>query len=327
VAAVAVVPGVAGAAGSGATPVSVGLPRNVAISGEPEGSEHPALVNGVTAGWFAAYGTPLRAGRDFDARDTTDAPSVVIVNETFARRFLPARGAIGERVAGRTVMGVVGDQIVQGAFKTNGAPRSVRDEAPPSIYVPLAQSSSLFPPDRTAITLSVRAAGGPPARLARAIGATLTAVDPGVTYTARALTDFLDASLVQERTVAMLAGFFGGLALLLAALGLYGTTAYSVVRRRPEIGIRLALGAAPAAVMRLVLTRVAWLVGAGVVVGAAASAWLSRFVASLLYGLGPRDPVTLASAVLILALVSALSGWLPAARAAHLAPADVLREG
>jgi putative ABC transport system permease protein len=299
----------------------------VTISGEPPGSEHPALVNGVTPGWFAAYGTPLREGRDIDPRDTADAPPVVIVNEAFARRFLAGRSAVGERVAGRTVIGVAGDQVVQGAFKANGAPRTVRDEAPPSIYVPLAQSSALFPPDRTAVTLSVRAAAGAPARLARAAGAALTAVDPGVTFAARPLADYLDASLVQERTVAMLAGFFGGLALLLAALGLYGTTAYSVARRRPEIGIRLALGAAPAAVMRLVLTRVAWLVSAGVVIGAAASVWLSRFVASLLYGLGPRDPVTLGSAALILAFVGAIAGWLPASRAAHLAPADVLREG
>lgn len=125
----------------------------------------------------------------------------------------------------------------------------------------------------------------------------------------------------------MLSGFFGVLALLLAGLGLYGVTAYAVARRRTEIGIRMALGALPASVVRLVLARVAQLVGAGVIVGAGASVWASTFIASLLYGVAPRDPATLVGAAATLAAVAALAGWLPAYRASRIDPAEVLREG
>src|SRR5205814_9724174 len=131
----------------------------------------------------------------------------------------------------------------------------------------------------------------------------------------RPLADQVDASLTQERVIAMLAGFFGVLALLLAGLGLYGVTSYAVSRRRTEIGIRMALGAAPKSVVRLVLSRVSLLVGAGVVVGVGVSMWASTFVGALLYGLEPRDPLTLIGAAAVLAAVGALAGWLPARRA------------
>jgi ABC-type antimicrobial peptide transport system permease subunit len=283
-------------------------------------------MNAVTPGWFAAYGTPIRTGRDIDDRDTATAQPVVVVNDAFVRRFLPGRSAIGETVAARTVIGVVGDQLAQGGYKPNGTPRSVRDDASPSIYVPLAQSSGSFAPDRTTISISVRPAAGSPAVLAHDVATALTAVDPDLAFSFRPLSDYLDASLAQERMLALLAGFFGGLALLLAGLGLYGITSYAVNRRRAEIGIRVALGAAPGAIVRLILSRVALLVGGGVIVGGASSIWLSRFVGSLVYGLEPRDPVTLALAALALGAVGTLAGWLPASRAARIDPADVLRE-
>jgi len=326
VAAAAAAPGVVGAAGSASTPINAGLPRPIEIPGAPAASDRLALVNGVTAGWFATYGTPLRAGRDFDQRDTATAQPVVILNDAFARRFFGGRNAIGETVAGRTVVGVVGDQLAQGGFKSDGTIRSLRDNAAPSIYVPLAQSSGLFPPDRTVITISVRSAAGSPALLTRNVAAALTRTEPDVTFSLRPLSDYLAASLAQERIVAMLSGFFGVLALLLAGLGLYGITAYAVSRRRAEIGIRLALGAEPRRVVRLVLSRVAILVGAGVVAGAAASIWLSRFVAALVYGVEPRDPTTLAAAVVVLTVVGATAGWLPARRASRIDPAGVLRD-
>ncbi len=326
VAAAAAAPGVVGAAGSASTPINAGLPRPIEIPGSPPASDRLALVNGVTAGWFATYGTPLRAGRDFDQRDTATAQPVVILNDAFARRFFGGRNAIGETVAGRTVVGVVGDQLAQGGFKPDGTIRSLRDNAAPSIYVPLAQSSGLFPPDRTVITISVRSAAGSPALLTRNVAAALTRTEPDVTFSLRPLSDYLAASLAQERIVAMLSGFFGVLALLLAGLGLYGITAYAVSRRRAEIGIRLALGAEPRRVVRLVLSRVAILVGAGVVAGAAASIWLSRFVAALVYGVEPRDPTTLAAAVVVLTVVGATAGWLPARRASRIDPAGVLRD-
>ena len=147
-----------------------------------------------------------------------------------------------------------------------------------------------------------------------------------MTFSLRPLADYLAASLAQERIVAMLSGFFGVLALLLAGLGLYGITAYAVSRRRAEIGIRLALGAEPRRVVRLVLSRVAILICAGVIAGAAASLWLSRFVAALVYGVEPRDPATLTAAVVVLTGVGAAAGWLPARRASRIDPARVLRE-
>jgi ABC-type antimicrobial peptide transport system permease subunit len=125
----------------------------------------------------------------------------------------------------------------------------------------------------------------------------------------------------------MVSGFFGILGLLLGALGLYGVTAYAVARRRTEIGIRMALGAAPAGVVRLVLARVSVLVGLGVILGVGLSWWASTFVATLLYGVEPRDPVTLMGAVGVLAAVGALAGWLPAWRASRIDPAEVLRDG
>ena len=316
VAAAAAVPGVTHASGSMWTPVSA--------PSTPD-AERMVLSNVITPGWFATYGTPIRAGRDIDGRDTASAPAVVVVNEAFVRRILPGRPAIGETVDKRTVIGVVGDQVVQGGYKADGVPRSVRDDAPPTMYLPLAQSVGSGPPGRTTVIINVRSAGGSPS-LARSVGAALTAVDRDLTFTLRPLADSLRASIAQARVVAMLSGFLGALALLLAGLGLYGVMSYAVSRRRTELGIRLALGAAPRAVVRLVLARVGLLVGAGVVAGIAACLWLSRFVAPLLYGLQPRDPLSLAAAALTLTAAGSLAAWLPTRRASRIDPAEVLRD-
>ena len=140
----------------------------------------------------------------------------------------------------------------------------------------------------------MRSASGTSVLLTRSIADAIAGVNKDLALTFRPLSDQIGASLTQERVVALLAGFFGALALLLAGLGLYGVTSYAVSRRRTEIGIRMALGAAPAGVVRLVLSRVSMLVGLGVLIGAGVSFWASQFVATLLYGLEPRDPVTLA---------------------------------
>jgi ABC-type antimicrobial peptide transport system permease subunit len=162
--------------------------------------------------------------------------------------------------------------------------------------------------------------------LARSVAAALTAADRDLVFTFRPMTDQISASLTQERLIAMLAGFFGALALLLAGLGLYGVTSYAVSRRRTEIGIRMALGAAPGGVVRLVLSRVTLLVGIGVLVGAGVSVWAAKFVETLLYGLEPRDPGTLVGAAVVLGTVGAVAGWLPAYRASRIDPAEVLRD-
>jgi ABC-type antimicrobial peptide transport system permease subunit len=217
----------------------------------------------------------------------------------------------------KTIVGVVRDTVYI----------SVRDGVRPTIYVPLAQPDAKAPRGTTAnINISIRASAESPALLGPAVAAALTAVDRNLAFTFRPLQDRVDASLTRERLVALLSGFFGVLALLLAALGLYGVTSYAVTRRRAEIGIRMALGAEPAGVLRLVLVRVFTLVALGVIIGTAASVWSSQFIASLLYDLHPRDSATLVSAALTLTAVGAIAGWLPAYRASRIDPTKVLRD-
>jgi putative ABC transport system permease protein len=328
------VPGVATSAASLLTPVGGnGLVEMLRLSDAPASFEvmrngkladNAAYANYVSPRFFAAYGTPLKAGREFDERDAAGAPAAIIVNETFVRKFLGGRNPVGAAIAferGRdkpslkTIVGVVGDAVYNG----------LRSEAAPIAYSPLAQLDfpGLIPSD---VTITVRASTRSPMLLARSVGAALTAADRDLVFTFRPMTDQISASLTQERVVALLAGFFGALALLLAGLGLYGVTSYAVNRRRTEIGIRMALGAAPRGVVRLVLARVTWLVGIGVVVGAGVSIWAAAFVKALLYGLEPRDPATLAGAAIVLATVGGLAGWLPAYRASRIDPAEVLRE-
>jgi ABC-type antimicrobial peptide transport system permease subunit len=163
--------------------------------------------------------------------------------------------------------------------------------------------------------------------LARSVSDAIARVDRDIAITFTPLRQQMDAALVQERILAVLSGGFSALALLLSALGLYGVTAYAVNRRRTEIGIRMAIGAAPSRVVRLVLGRVAMLMGIGVLVGMGASAWASRLVATLLYGLEPRDPDTLVASAAVLAAVGVLAGGLPAYRASSIDPAEVLRDG
>jgi putative ABC transport system permease protein len=324
--AVASVPGVEHAAGSTSTPVSAGLPGGVKVPGTSPTSESESLAlwTEVTPRWFATYGTTIRDGRDFDERDISAGQPVAIVNEAFARRFFAGRRAIGETVSNRTVIGVTADQVMQGGFKLDGTARSLRDGAPPAIYIPLAQTPEPGPSGRASVIISVRWAASE-AQAARGVAAALRAVDPDLAFTLRPLADQIDAGLAQERMVAWLSGFFGALALLLAGLGLYGVTAYAVTRQRTEIGIRLALGAPAGGVVRLVMSRVVVLVGLGIVTGAAVSMWVSTFAATLLYGLEPRDPVTLAGGAITLAAVGALAGWLPAHRASRIDPLEVLR--
>jgi ABC-type antimicrobial peptide transport system permease subunit len=190
------------------------------------------------------------------------------------------------------------------------------------MYLPFWQTEQ--PP--SSASLSVRASAGSPMLLTRSLTAALTSVNSGVAITFRPLADQVNASLTQERLVATLSGFFGGLALLLAGLGLYGVTSYAVSRRRTEIGIRMALGAAPGGVAAMVLTRVLTLVALGIIAGAGVSLWASKYVATLLFELQPRDPLTLIGSAVVLATIGALAGWIPAMRAARIDPAETLRE-
>jgi ABC-type antimicrobial peptide transport system permease subunit len=222
------------------------------------------------------------------------------------------------------IVGVVGDVTY----------RRLRDELPPTFYVPIAQWAT--PPERefpSSLSLSVRAAAGgasgarargAAAQLARGVADAVGRVDPALSLTFTPLARQVDDSLTRERVLAMLSAFFGGLALLLSALGLYGLMAYSVSRRRHEIGIRMALGAEARAVVRMVIGRVLLLVGIGIAAGAAATMWVSRYVEALLYGVTREDPRTLIAAALVLVVVGCAAGWIPARRASRIDPARVL---
>lgn len=280
-------------------------------------------LNFVTPGWFATYGTRLLRGRDFDARDRVGTPLAVVVNESFVKKYFEGMDPLGQVVRSEEfpsrptlsfeIVGVVEDAVY----------RSPREPIGPVMYRAFAQEDD----PGSSVLLTVRAATDDGIALRQALTAAITGVNPNVSLSYRPLEEYVDAALAQERLVAMLSGFFGGLALLLAAIGLYGITAYSVVRRRAEIGIRLALGANPARLVRQLLSRTGALVVSGMIIGGAASWWLSRFVSTLLFGLEPNDPTTLAGALMILATVSAVAAWIPARRAALVNPLEALREG
>jgi ABC-type antimicrobial peptide transport system permease subunit len=155
----------------------------------------------------------------------------------------------------------------------------------------------------------------------------LTQVDPGVAFTFGTFDQLVEATVTQERLIAMLSAFFGGLALLLAAVGLYGVVAHAVSARQREIGLRIALGADASSILRLVFARVGVLIAAGLILGLAGSLWAAHFVEALLFQLTPRDPLTFGGAAAVLVAAGVLAAWLPAHRAARLDPVAVLREG
>jgi ABC-type antimicrobial peptide transport system permease subunit len=192
----------------------------------------------------------------------------------------------------------------------------------PTMYVPLAQREQMFPEG----SLTVAAAPGERAVVQRELAAALRRVDPDISFTFRTFDELVAATIVQDRLVALVSGFFGALALLLAGIGLYGVMSHTVTRRRSEIGIRMALGADAGAILRLVLRRVGVLVLAGVAAGLTLSLWASQFVETMLFQLDARDPATFAAAAFVLIVVGAVAAWLPARRAARLDPAVVLKD-
>ena len=318
-------PEVSSAALSSITPVSgTNSTRRMLRVGMPPLAEadRRVWVNVISPGWFATMGTRVVAGRDFDDRDRAGAARAVIVNETYVRKHFGSENPLGQLIveepasfADPTPLEIVG--VIEDAVY-----RSVREPVPPTMYWPIAQQAR--PP--VIMSLMVRVRSAALGTISRGALAAVAAVNPNITTSVRPFSDIVDAALSRERLVARLSGFFGVLALILAALGLYGVTSYSVNRRHTELGIRMALGTTPAAVVRLVLSRVGMLVAAGLLLGTIVSWWATQFTGALLYDLAPRDLPTMIAAVLVLASVAALSAWLPARRAARIDPASVLRD-
>ena len=323
-------PGVAKAAVSSVTPIS-GMVLDASIEVDPgtadvASADAPRLVsyiNTVSEDWFSTFGTRLIEGRDFDIRDRASSSPVAIVNEAFVEAFLPGASPIGravrlaspspsEQASWMEVIGVAADSVYV----------SLRHAAPPTMYLPMRQQPGLDP----VVTLSARTAEVSAAPLAGSVADAIEQTNHDISITLTSLKTQVDAALVRERVVAMLAGFFGSLALLLAVMGLYGVTSYAVSQRRAEMGVRKALGATPARLVRLVLARVGAIVLVGVAAGLVVSSWASTFVTPLLFGLEPGDPPTFAAAAAILATACLLAGWIPAHRASQVDPANVLRE-
>ena len=321
--------GVTHAAFSSVPPVVNGpTPGNPiqAISGEPPLPPRGASVglNLISPDWFDTMGIPIVSGRDVRSDDRANTVPVVIVNQMFARRFVHGGSPVGRTVTlflpgppspPVEIVGVVADTVYGG----------MRDQIEPTIFLPVAQLGPIWWRFLSPMTLSVRSVTSRPELLTKSVGTAIGAVDPDISVTFHTMTDYVDDALVQERLTAWLSGAFALLAVLLAAVGLYGVAAYSVVGRRTEIGIRIALGAAPADIVRLVLVRVFRPVAAGLVGGIALSLWLSQLIESLLFELRPRDPATLIMAVGALAGVALVASWLPARRVARIDPATVVR--
>ena len=265
----------------------------------------------VSPNFFEVMGIPLIAGRAFTDRDTENAPKVVVINETAVRKYFSNENPIGRRfgysveTSGQTeIVGVLRDA------KYN----SVRDSAPPTMYVPYLQANASNP------AFDVRTAGDPVGVMG-AIREAVRRIDPNLPLMDMSTQmEQIEKRFLQEKLFAQAYAVFGGLALLVASVGLFGLMSYSVSRRTNEIGIRMALGAQRLDVLRLVMRESMLLVIAGVTIGLALAVAASRLVATLLFGLAPTDLVTMVLAMTVMVLVSAIAGYLPARRAARVDP-------
>jgi ABC-type antimicrobial peptide transport system permease subunit len=278
------------------------------------------MVNQVSPEFFDVYGMRPLGGRVLTRDDRAGSPLVAVVNETFAIRLFGVPNAVGREVVGSLgiegatryeIVGVVPDTLYVGP----------RAGVSPIAYIAQAQSG---PPGSTQqITVLV---DGDLDAVQSELSAALGGAAPAVSFAVRPFDAQVRSALGQERLLAMLAGVFGAVALVLAGVGLYGVAAYSVGRRRAEIAIRVALGSSAARVVRLVVLRIATLVAVGALAGVAISLWLGRYVESLLFGVPARDPATLAAAVVVIGVIGLAAAWIPAARAAQADPLRTLRE-
>jgi predicted permease len=326
-------PGVADAAISFQTPIVSGpmlmQPIEAVSDGPPlppiaRGPHSLAALNIVSPDWFDSLGVAMRAGRGLSDRDAANAPLVAVVNEAFARRFLNGGNPVGH-TARLALPGPPRPPTLIVGLAADAVYGTLRSPVPPAIYLPIAQLGNLGVPFLKDAYLIVRSRHDPPAAMVRPIAAAITSLAPDIGFTFRTLDEQIADSLSRERLLALVSASVGVLALLLAALGLYGVAAYAVERRQREFGVRLALGATAATVLRLVLQRVGALVLAGLVLGAVASLWAARLLGALLYHVAPRDPITLGAAAMVLALVAAIATAIPAFRAARIDPAVTLR--
>ena len=302
-----------------------GLPLTLAISnsgifveGKPEprpGDVPVAAMYYITPGYFQAMRTHLIAGRDLDQRDNKDAPLTALVNEAFARQLLPGEDAVGKRFR----HGTNGKWIQIAGVVEDGKYRSLGEAPLPTVFESIEQS---WTPGQTLVARSPLSE----AETARLLRRVATELDPSLTvFSDGSLTSALGLALFPAKLVAVVLASFGLLAVVLAATGVYGIMAYAVSRRTREIGIRMALGAAPAQVARVVLTRTAMLLAVGITIGFAMSFAAGKFFGQILYGISAHDPLTYLCAIALMAVVAFVACWVPARRAIQLDPLKALR--
>jgi predicted permease len=264
----------------------------------------------VSADYFKTMEMPLVAGRGFTERDNQTAPKVVIINDTAARKYFANENPIGLRFG--TSLEQSSELEIVGVLRDTKYD-SVRNDVPPTMFVPSLQS-------RPATVFQIRTAGDP-AQTVGAIRESVRQVDPGLPLMdVSTQAEQIDKNLQQERVFAQAYAMFGGLAMLIASIGLFGLMSYSVARRTNEIGIRMALGAEGRHVLRLVMSESMTLVLLGIVLGLAAALAAGRLVTALLFGLAATDALSLVAATLVMLAVSSLAAYLPARRAARVDP-------
>jgi predicted permease len=270
--------------------------------------------NFVTPGYFATVGMVMLRGRAFTDADRLGGPRVAVASEAFARHFFGTLDVVGKRFGyGQPQFEIVG--VVRDA-RVN----AIKQRPTRMIYRPLNQV-----PEEYVQSVEARAEGAP-AEVARMMRFAIASVDPDMPVREVVpVAELLSRGLSRERLLARLAGVFGVMALLLAAIGLYGVVAYSVAQRTNELGIRIALGARPGAVRAMVLRDSLAMVLTGLALGILLWLPLQGLVRKLVFGLSPRDPATLVTAAMILSLVGMLAAALPASRAARVDPAQALR--
>ena len=318
------IPGVAAAASSALTPISNSMwNNNVSPEGyTPKGKDDTLVYfNRVSPGFFETLRTPLLLGRDFSEHDDLSAPPVMIIGESVARRFFGHENPLGKTIGAEAAQpGKSVTYQVIGVVKD--AKYATVDEGETlTVYLACAQDDEPWP----SVNFEIRSEH-PVAALAPAVRAVIGNVNRGISLEFCNFETQVSDSLLQPRMVAMLSAFFGGLALLLAMIGLYGVTAYGVARRQSEIGIRMALGAQPGSVIWLVLREMAVMLAVGTLIGLGASLAAARLVASLLYGVKTYDAAALAIAAAVLGIATGIAAYLPAKRAARLDPMAALRE-
>jgi predicted permease len=290
--------------------------RPDASTADPKNS----YFNRFSPGYLKTMGTALIAGRDFDDRDAVGAPKVAIVNEVFAKRFYDGANPVGHTFR---VEGGAGEQ--DRVYQVIGLVRNtkyyeLREDFIPIGFFPIAQNES--PGSGATIMLHTT---GRPQDVFRSVKSAVAAVNPGFVLEYRALTAQIEESLLRDRLMAALAGAFGVLAAVLAAIGLYGVIAYMVARRQNEIGVRMALGADRASVIRLVLREALMLLIAGLAIGTGLALWAGKAAETLLFGLKPNDAVTFVAAAVLLGAVAVAAGYVPARKASRMDPMNALR--